>query len=59
MSRKFGETLIRIKSIRAFADHVAAVLSARSYYFNAVQYNDLKLFRLRTLKKNLGGQDRR
>jgi hypothetical protein len=53
MRKRFGDTLVRIKSIRAFAEHLKVVLGARRYYFNHMQYNDLKLFRLKTLMRSI------
>jgi len=50
MSKRFGPHIIRIKNLRAFAEEVQAILGARRFYFNHVSYNDLKMFRTRTLQ---------
>jgi hypothetical protein len=50
MSKQFGPHIIRIKHLRVFAEEVQALLGARRFYFNHVSYNDLKMFRTRTLQ---------
>jgi len=51
MSKQFGAKLIKIVDLPAFAEEVRAILKAKRYYFNHVKYSDLKLFRVRTMKK--------
>jgi hypothetical protein len=51
MSAKFGRNILRIKSVRRFADSVAHIIRARRHYFNRVAYDDLKLFRTKTLNR--------
>jgi len=51
MSAKFGRNIIRIKNARRFADSVAHIIGAKRYHFNRVAYNDLKLFRTKTLNR--------
>jgi hypothetical protein len=50
MSKQFGPHIIRIKNLRAFAEEVQVLLGARRFYFNHVSYNDLKMFRTKTLQ---------
>jgi hypothetical protein len=50
MSAKFGPRIIRIANLRAFAEETKALLGARRFYFNRVVYDDLKIFRVETLK---------
>ena len=57
MSRRFGPHIIRIKNLRAFAEKVQALLGGRRFYFKHVSYNDLKMFRTRTLKTLKLSQD--
>jgi hypothetical protein len=51
MSAKFGRHIMRIKSVRRFADSVAQIIGAKRYHFNRVAYNDLKLFKTKTLNR--------
>jgi hypothetical protein len=51
MSAKFGRNIIRIKSARRFADSVAQIIGAKRYHFNRVAYDDLKLFKTKTLNR--------
>jgi hypothetical protein len=57
MSKRFGPHIIRIKNLRAFAEEVQSLLGARRFYFNHVSYNDLKMFRTRTLQTLRLSQD--
>jgi hypothetical protein len=50
MLDRFGGRIIKISNLRGFSEHVRASLGARRAYFNNVTYNDLKLFRVKTLK---------
>jgi hypothetical protein len=50
MSRRFGPRIIKIANLKGFAEEAQSLLGARRYYFNRVVYNDLKMFRIRTLK---------
>ena len=50
MSARFGPRIIRIANLNLFATAVQSLLGARQFYFNKVVYNDLKMFRVRTLK---------
>jgi hypothetical protein len=50
MSERFGPHIIKIANIRRFAEEVQSLLGATGFYFNHVIYNDLKMFRARTLK---------
>ncbi len=51
MSTKFGRNIIRIKSARRFADSVTQIIGAKRYHFNRVAYDDLKLFKTKTLNR--------
>jgi hypothetical protein len=51
MKGQFGQHLIKIIDLRAFAEDACKALGASRYYINHVQYNDLKLFRAKTLKR--------
>jgi hypothetical protein len=53
MSQRFGPRIIKIVNLRTFAEEVQSLLSAKRYYFNHVIYNDLKMFRIKTLKSIL------
>jgi hypothetical protein len=57
MSKRFGPHIIKIGNLRAFAEEVKALLGAKRVYFNHVRYNDLKMFRTKTLKKIKLSQD--
>ena len=50
MSERFGPRIIKIANLRNFAEEVQSLLRAKRYYFNHVIYNDLKMFRIRTVK---------
>jgi hypothetical protein len=50
MSERFGPRIIKIANIRRFAEEVQSLLGATGFYFNHVIYDDLKMFRARTLK---------
>lgn len=49
MVSRFGPRIIRIANLKAFAAEAMRCLGATNYYFNRVVYNDLKMFRIRTL----------
>jgi hypothetical protein len=51
MTKQFGPHIVRIANLRAFAEDAQALLGAKRFYFNRVIYNDLKMFRTRTLQK--------
>jgi hypothetical protein len=51
LSGQFGAQIIKIANLRAFAEEVKVRLGAKRYYLNHVSYNDLKLFRTRTLNR--------
>jgi hypothetical protein len=57
MSKQFGAHIIKIANLRAFAEEVQTLLGAKRFYFNHVQYNDLKMFRTRTLNKLILSRD--
>ena len=50
MSARFGPRIIRIANLKLFAEAVQSLLGAKKFYFNTVVYNDLKMFRINTLK---------
>lgn len=50
MSARFGPRIIRIANLQLFAQAVQSLLGAKKFYFNKVVYNDLKMFRIKTLK---------
>jgi hypothetical protein len=50
MSARFGPRIIKIVDLKNFAEDVRSKLGARRFYFNRVIYNDLKMFRVKTLK---------
>jgi hypothetical protein len=50
MSGQFGSHVIKIANLRAFAEDVKVRLGAKRFYLNHVSYNDLKMFRTKTLK---------
>jgi hypothetical protein len=51
MSKRFGPRLIRIPSLRRFAEAAQHIFGAQRYLFHPIIYSDLKLFRIRTLKR--------
>ena len=50
MSQRFGPRIIKIADLRQFAEEAQSLLGAKRFYFNRVVYNDLKMFRIKTLK---------
>jgi hypothetical protein len=50
MSTRFGSRIIRIANLQLFAETVQSLFGAKKFYFNKVVYNDLKMFRIKTLK---------
>jgi hypothetical protein len=50
MFERFGPRIIKIASLRQFAEEVQSLLGAKRFYFNRVTYNDLKIFWVNTLK---------
>ena len=50
MSERFGPRIIKISRFKEFAEEVKQRLNAHRFYFNHVRYNDLKMFRAKTLK---------
>lgn len=53
MSERFGPRIIKIANLKNLAEEIQAILGAKRYYFNHVMYNDLKIFRIKTLKSIL------
>jgi hypothetical protein len=51
MSTRFGPHIIKIANLRHFAEEAQSILGAKRFYFNRVIYNDLKMFRVKTLKQ--------
>jgi hypothetical protein len=49
MSERFGPRIIKIANLTNFAKEVRSLLGAKRYYFNNVIYNDLKMFRIKTM----------
>jgi len=50
MSDRFGPRIIKITNLRRFAEELKALFGAKRFYYNQVVYNDIKLFRAKTLK---------
>jgi hypothetical protein len=50
MSQLFGTHIIKIRNLKSFAEDVKSLFGAKRYYFNRDIYNDLKMFRMKTLK---------
>ena len=50
MSKKFGPRIIKISNLKGFAEEAQTLLGSKRVYFNHVVYNDLKMFRTKTLK---------
>jgi hypothetical protein len=50
MSNRFGPKIVKIADLRKFAEEVKAILGARRFFLHQVIYDDLKIFRVKTLK---------
>jgi hypothetical protein len=50
MTERFGPRIIKIVHLREFAEEAKQLLNAQRFYFNLVVYDDLKMFRTKTLK---------
>jgi hypothetical protein len=58
MSDRFGPRIIKIPNLRDFAEQVRQMLGAQRVYANHVRYNDLKMFRVKTVRSfNVGNQN--
>jgi hypothetical protein len=50
MSKRFGPNIIKIAKLRPFAEEAKSILGAKRVFLSRVIYNDLKLFRTKTMK---------
>ena len=58
MQQNFGESLIRIKSIKSFASAVAKAIGARRVLISRIQYTDSKLYQFEKKNYQVGNEIR-